>query len=40
MNVKDVRKKFPQYDALSDKELVDAIHAKYYSEKPIEDTLD
>ena len=37
MNVKDVRKKFPQYDALSDKELVDAIHAKYYSEKPIED---
>lgn len=37
MNVEEIRQKFPQYDTLSDKELVDAIHAKYYSDKPIED---
>ena len=37
MNVQELREKFPQYQALSDKELADAIHAEYYSNLPIEE---
>lgn len=31
----DLREKYPQYNVLSDKELADRFHQKYYSEMPI-----
>ena len=37
MNVQEIRQQFPQHRDLSDKELVDAIHAEYYSATPIEE---
>lgn len=37
MNVQEVRQQFPQYQNLSDKEFVDAIHSEYYSDIPIEE---
>lgn len=33
----DFRKRYPQYDDMSDKELADAFHSKYYSDIPIDD---
>ena len=30
MNIQEVRQKFPQYNDLSDQQLADALHAKYY----------
>lgn len=36
MNIKDVRAKFPQYQDLSDEQLVTALHQKYYSDIPME----
>lgn len=30
MDIQEVRQKFPQYDDLSDQQLADALHAKYY----------
>jgi len=34
MNISDVRKKFPQYEDLSDQQLADALHQKFYSDMP------
>jgi len=33
----DFRKQYPQYDDMSDKDLADALHSKYYSDIPIDD---
>lgn len=37
MNIQDFRKQYPQYDDMSDVELADAIHGKYYSDLPKDD---
>lgn len=37
MDIKQIRAKFPQYDDLSDEQLVAAIHQKHYSDMPYED---
>jgi len=37
MDIKEVRKKFPQYNDLSDTQLADALHAKFYSDIPKDD---
>jgi len=34
MNIQEVRAKFPQYNDMSDQQLADALHAKYYSDMP------
>lgn len=34
MNMAEVRKKYPQYNDLSDKELADALHKQFYSDMP------
>ena len=39
MNIADIRAKFPQYDDLSDGELVRGLHAKFYSDMPYADFL-
>ena len=33
----DIRKRYPEYDEVSDKDLADALHSKYYSSIPIDD---
>ena len=33
----EFRRKYPQYDDVSDKNLADAVHAKYYSSIPIDE---
>lgn len=35
MNIQTLREKYPQYNDLSDKQLADAIHNKFYSDIPI-----
>ena len=30
MKISEIRRQYPQYSELSDKELADALHAKYY----------
>ena len=35
MNIKTIREKYPQYSDLTDKKLVDALHAKFYKDIPI-----
>lgn len=37
ITIQEVRQKYPQYTDLSDKQLVDALHSKYYSDIPIND---
>lgn len=37
MNIKDVRERFPQYNDLSDDQLAQGIHKKYYPDMPFED---
>jgi polyhydroxyalkanoate synthesis regulator phasin len=37
MNIAQIREKYPQYSDLSDKQLADALHAKFYSDLPITD---
>jgi hypothetical protein len=37
MNIQQIRAQFPQYSDLSDKQLADALHAKFYSDIPIGD---
>jgi IS1 family transposase len=37
ITIQEVRQKYPQYTDLSDKQLVDALHKKYYSDIPIND---
>lgn len=34
MNIAEIRKKYPQYNDLSDQQLADGLHAKYYSDIP------
>ena len=36
MDIKILRSKYPQYKDLSDKQLADALHNKYYSDMPVE----
>ena len=35
MNISTIREKYPQYNDLSDKQLVDALHKKFYKDIPI-----
>ena len=35
ITITEVRQKYPQYTDLSDKQLADALHKKYYSDIPI-----
>jgi len=35
ITIQEVRQKYPQYEDLSDKQLVDSLHSKYYSDIPI-----
>lgn len=37
ISINDVRKKYPQYNDLSDQQLADSLHSKYYSDMPKED---
>ena len=37
MNIRQIRAQYPQYSDLSDKQLADALHAKFYSDLPIQD---
>ncbi len=37
ITIQEVRQKYPQYEALSDQDLADKLHAKYYSDLPKED---
>ena len=37
ITIQEVRQKYPQYSDLSDKQLVDALHSKYYSDIPKND---
>ena len=37
LNIQEVRAKYPQYEDLSDKQLLDSLHGKYYSDMPIEE---
>jgi hypothetical protein len=37
LNIQEVRSKYPQYKDLSDKELLDSLHGKYYPDMPIEE---
>jgi hypothetical protein len=37
MNIAQIRAKYPQYNDLSDKQLADALHGKFYSDLPIQD---
>ena len=39
MNINEIRQKYPQYDDLSDEELADAFHKKYYADLPREEFL-
>lgn len=39
MNIKDIRTKYPQYNDLSDEELLSGIHQKFYSDMPRQDFL-
>lgn len=37
MNIRDIRQQFPQYDDLSDKQLADALHGRFYSDIPLDE---
>lgn len=37
MNITQIRAKYPQYNDLSDKQLADALHSKFYPDIPIND---
>lgn len=37
ITVAEIRKKYPEYDDLSDEQLVNGLHSKYYSDMPIEE---
>lgn len=39
MNIAEVRRRFPQYDDMSDQELADALHQRFYSDMPRADFL-
>jgi hypothetical protein len=40
MKISEIRQQYPQYDKLSDRELADALHNKFYPEMPISDFYD
>ena len=40
MKISEIRQQYPQYDELSDRELADALHNKFYPEMPISDFYD
>jgi hypothetical protein len=37
MDINEIRKQYPQYEDLSDQQLVDGFHKKFYSDIPLED---
>ena len=37
MNILEIRQKYPQYSDLSDTQLADSLHGKYYSDIPKND---
>ena len=37
MKISEIRKEYPQYNSLSDKELADALHNKFYPDMPLGD---
>ena len=37
MNIQEIRQKYPQYNELSDEQLADGLHKKFYSSLPKED---
>lgn len=37
MKISEIRQQYPQYDGLSDKQLADALHAKFYPDMPLPD---
>ena len=37
MNLKDFRAQYPMYDSMSDEDLVNGLHEKFYSNMPLED---
>jgi hypothetical protein len=39
MNIQEIRQKYPQYSDLSDEQLADGLHKKYYSDLPKEEFL-
>ena len=36
MDLKSFRQQYPQYDAVSDEQLANALHTKYYSNIPLD----
>ena len=36
-SINDIRAKYPQYNDLTDAELAEKFHAKFYSDMPFED---
>jgi len=34
MNISEIRQQYPEYNNLGDKELADALHAKFYPDMP------
>ena len=37
MNIKEIREKYPQYGNISDKELAERLHQKYYKDMDFAD---
>lgn len=37
MNIREIRQAYPQYNNLSDKQLADALHDKYYASMPVDE---
>jgi hypothetical protein len=37
MNIQEIRAKYPQYDDMSDEQLANGLHKKYYSDMPLDD---
>ena len=37
MNIQEIRAKYPQYDDMSDEQLANGLHKKFYSDMPIDD---
>jgi hypothetical protein len=37
MNIAEIRQKFPQYEDLSDQQLAEGLHKKFYSDLPFSD---
>jgi hypothetical protein len=37
MNIQEIRAKYPQYDDMSDEQLANGLHKKFYSDMPVDD---